>query len=63
MDMLQKCPNCGSTLVKQNRKKGKYRYECGGDCWTQTKWYWSENEAAYAWNKLVKEPKEKTDDV
>ena len=58
MGVLQNCPNCGSTLVKINRKKGKYQYECNGDCWTQTKWCWSEDEAAYAWNKLVKEPKE-----
>lgn len=57
MGVLQNCPNCGSSIVLQNRKNGKYQYECGGDCWTRTKWFWSENEAAYAWNKLVKEPK------
>jgi hypothetical protein len=61
MGVLQKCPNCGSALVMLNRRKGKYQYECGGVCWTCTKWFWTENEAACAWNKLIKEPKEDYD--
>ena len=56
--VLQRCPNCGSEIIVQRRKKGKYRYECGGDCWLQTKWYWSEKEAACAWNNFRKEESE-----
>lgn len=62
MGVLQNCPNCGSTLVQLKRnQRGKFKYECMGNCWTQTKWFWSENEAAYAWNKLTKELKEENE--
>ena len=61
MKALEHCPNCGSELVRLNRKRGKFQYECDGDCWTKTRWYWSEQEAAFAWNKLKKESKEDSD--
>lgn len=50
---LQRCPNCFSEpkLKKRNRK---YFVECDGDCWTQTDKYWTPEEAAEAWNRLVK---------
>ena len=58
MGVLNRCPNCGSKLVGLNKKRGKFQYECYGDCWTKTRWYWTEREAAIAWNKLKKEAEE-----
>lgn len=61
MGFLKNCPNCRSELVHLKRNpRGKFKCECMGDCWTQTKWFWTEHEAVYAWNKLTKEPKEET---
>lgn len=53
MKELKRCPNCESELVIVNKRKGKYRIECGGDCWTQTNWYWSLEEAIEEWNRIV----------
>ena len=61
--MLQNCPNCGSSLVRQNRRRGRYQYECDGDCWTRTGWYWNETEAAFAWNQLKKRNAEEEPNV
>lgn len=52
---LKPCPNCGSTLVQLNKRKGKYQFECAGECWTSTKWCWSEIEAKEEWNNLKRE--------
>lgn len=58
IEVLQKCPNCGSEIVLLHCKNGKFQYECGGDCWTSTKWFRLEKDARYAWNKLTKETRE-----
>ena len=51
---LQKCPNCGGSPAVHHYKRKKYYIECDGDCWTQTKKYFSLAEAMLAWNKLQK---------
>ena len=60
--VLQRCPNCGSSLVMLNRKRGKYQYECDGDCWTKTGWFWSEAEAAFAWNQIQQTKKQESEE-
>lgn len=64
MSKLQRCPNCGSESIKLTRnKRGKVRYECDGNCWTATDWFWEENSAAFAWNQIKRskaEPKPQT---
>lgn len=52
---LKPCPNCGSTLIRHNERKGKHQFECDGECWTHTKWHWSEIEAKEEWNNLKKD--------
>lgn len=52
---LKPCPNCGSILIRHNKRRGKHRFECDGDCWTRTKWHWSETEAKEEWNNLKKD--------
>ena len=56
MTELKPCPNCGSNAkLVYDRRKDKYRYECDGDCWTQTKKHNSEEEARAEWNALERE--------
>lgn len=50
---LKPCPACGSQLVKEVKKKGKYRFECNGNCWTTTHWHWTKEDAAKEWNTLT----------
>lgn len=57
---IKRCPNCGGP-PKLRRSKGKFYYECDGDCWTQTKKYWSKLEAALEWNSLEPTEEEETE--
>lgn len=48
---LKPCGKCGcsATLVK---KHGQHKCECN-ECWTETQWYRSCQDAIEAWNKLA----------
>ena len=50
---LQRCPNCGGP-AKLHTKRGKFYYECDGDCWTSTGLYSTQEGAAREWNRLEK---------
>lgn len=50
---LQCCPNCGGP-AKLCTKRGKFYYECDGDCWTSTGLYSTQEGAAREWNRLEK---------
>jgi hypothetical protein len=54
---LQRCPNCGSELVKLNKSRSRVWYECDGDCWTQGDKCHTVEEAAKSWNTLKPTPK------
>ena len=53
MENLKPCPGCGSESVRIVRKKGKFKCECDGDCWTETKWCWTVDEAITRWNSIA----------
>lgn len=55
MSTLKPCPNCGSVLVRLVKKNGKRKYECDAGCRTQTRLFWTEEEAREAWNALKKD--------
>lgn len=46
------CPNCKSTLIKIHKRRGKYKIECDGDCWTQTGWHWNLLDAFAEWDSI-----------
>lgn len=50
---LQRCPNCGGP-PKLHNKRGRFYYECDGDCWTSTGKYSTQEGAAREWNNLKK---------
>lgn len=50
---LKPCPNCGDEPRLHKTSRGKFRYECSGDCWLHTSNYWQESDAANEWNSFV----------
>lgn len=50
MSELNPCPNCGGKPKLHRTARKKVYYQCNGDCWLKTRAYWSEQEAAKAWN-------------
>lgn len=54
---LQRCPNCGSELVKLHKSRTRFWYECDGDCWTQSAKCLTVEKAAESWNSLRPRPK------
>lgn len=48
------CPNCGAYPKPHRNRRSRYKYECNGDCWTQTHWCSTEQEARREWNNLKK---------
>lgn len=48
------CPRCGGSARLKSRR-GKFWYECDGDCWTSTRKHTSRSAAAAEWNSLGKE--------
>ena len=54
---LQRCPNCGSKLVKLHKSRSRFWYECNGDCWTRGEHCLTVEEAAKSWNSLKPRPK------
>lgn len=60
---LQRCPNCGSELVKLHKSRSRCWYECDGDCWTQSKKCHTVEEAAESWNSLEPTPKKTNEEI
>lgn len=56
MEQLKPCPFCGGnarieTVTTAMEKEPRFRVRCS-KCWCETSWdFWSEDDAAEAWNK------------
>lgn len=61
-DFLQSCPNCGGAPALK-KAKGRFYYECDGDCWTQTHKHSNGQDAAAEWNSLKPTPKEESNNA
>ncbi len=62
MAELKRCPNCGGELTKIHKRKHQYKIECDSDCWTQTGWHYSLEDAEAEWNRLEKRKEEGEDE-
>lgn len=59
---LKSCPNCGCKPKLHKTSRGRFYYECNGDCWLSTNKFWTVNEARADWNRIVLKEREGADE-